>query len=167
MGIFRRLEERDLRQVADIRNRHIKYLRQKWMVSEREQKDWFVNDSQKHGLWYVWENNYYELCGVFGLTYIDWQSRKVELSFITKDYVNESSGQMVLEALKIAFNELNMNKVWVEIYEFDQTKWDLLVRLGFSQDGILRENYYWDGKWYSSIILSITKRDYEKEYGRA
>ncbi len=162
MGIFRRLEERDLRQVADIRNKHIKYLRQKWMLSEREQKDWFINESQKHGLWYVWENNYYELCGVFGLTYIDWQSRKVELSFITKDYVNEASGQMVLEALKIAFNELNMNKVWVEIYEFDQTKWDLLVRLGFSQDGILRENYYWDGKWYSSIILSITKRDYDK-----
>lgn len=162
MGIFRRLEERDLRQIADIRNKHIKYLRQKWMLSEREQKDWFINDSQKHGLWYVWENNYYELCGVFGLTYIDWQSRKVELSFITKDYVNESSGQMVLEALKIAFNELNMNKVWVEIYEFDQTKWDLLVQLGFSQDGILRENYYWDGKWHSSIILSITKRDYDK-----
>jgi RimJ/RimL family protein N-acetyltransferase len=152
--------------VADIRNKHIKYLRQKWMLSEREQEEWFINDSQKHGLWYVWENNYYELCGVFGLTYIDWQSRKAELSFITKEYVNESSGQMVLEALKIAFNELNMNKVWVEIYEFDQVKWDLLVRLGFSQDGILRENYYWDGKWYSSIILSIVKSDYDKSNKR-
>ena len=162
MGIFRRLEKRDLRQVADIRNKHIKYLRQKWMLSENEQENWFLNDSEKHGLWYVWEDNYYELYGVFGLTYIDWQSRKAELSFITRNYVDNNSGPMVLEALNIAFNELKMNKVWVEIYEFDKIKWDALVRLGFSQDGILRENYYWEGQYYSSIILSIVKRDYEK-----
>ena len=52
------------------------------------------------------------------------------------------------------FNELGLNKIWTEIYEFDEKKKILYEQFGFKQDGLLRENYWFDGRWWDSIILS-------------
>jgi len=55
----------------------------------------------------------------------------------------------------IRFNELCFNKVWTEIYDFDKMKKSLYDELRFKQDGLLRENYWYGGKWRDSRILSI------------
>lgn len=58
------------------------------------------------------------------------------------------------------FNQLGLNKIWTEIYEFDIKKKKLYDELGFNVDGILRENYFYDGKWWSSYILSILRNEF-------
>ena len=49
--------------------------------------------------------------------------------------------------LDYGFNELCLNKVWIEIYEFDEKKKALYNKFGFHQDGLLRQNYWYDRKW--------------------
>jgi len=57
--------------------------------------------------------------------------------------------------LDYGFNELCLNKVWTEIYEFDEKKKALYDKFSFQQDGLLRQNYWYDGKWWDSRILSL------------
>ena len=60
------------------------------------------------------------------------------------------------------FNELCLNKIWTEIYEFDDRKRELYLGLGFLQDGLLRQNYWYNGRWWDSRILSILFSDFKQ-----
>jgi len=55
---------------------------------------------------------------------------------------------------------LNLHKIWTEIYEYDDKKLNLYKKIGFKEDGRLRDNNYFDGKWWDSIMLSILKNEY-------
>ena len=54
------------------------------------------------------------------------------------------------------FKNLNLHKIWMELYEFDKQKIDFFMKkFEFKQDGLLRDNCYEDGKYWDSIIISI------------
>jgi len=57
---------------------------------------------------------------------------------------------------------LDLNKMWTEIYVFDVKKKRLYDKLGMKVDGVLRQNYFYDGKWWDSYIISILASDWLK-----
>lgn len=108
-----------------------------------------------------------ELLGCCGLCYINWIHRHADLSlyigfqdsYIDKEgYAKESLSLLV----DYGFEQLGLNKIWTEIYEFDFKKKKLLDECGFKLDGILRENYYYDGRWWNSYLMSLLKKEYKK-----
>jgi len=106
-----------------------------------------------------------DLLGCCGLVYINWVHRHADLSvyigwqdaYIDEEGYAEESCRLLLD---YGFNELCLNKVWTEIYEFDEKKKTLYNRIGFNQDGLLRQNYWYNGQWWDSRILSILSSDY-------
>jgi len=102
--------------------------------------------------------------GVSGLTYIDWINRHADVHFyIGKNRAwidNEISPSAIDLILTYGFDKLNLNKLWVELYEIDKKKLAFFKEKNFKQDAVLREHYFYDGKYYSSIILSLLKKDY-------
>ena len=101
-----------------------------------------------------------ELLGCCGLCYINWVHRNADLSLYIgweNSYIDDKgfakeSCQLLFD---YGFNELGLQKIWTEIYEFDHKKYKLYKELGFSQDGFLRKQYFHEGKWWSSYILSL------------
>jgi RimJ/RimL family protein N-acetyltransferase len=60
------------------------------------------------------------------------------------------------------FQNLNLNKIWMELYEFDQKKIDFFSKyFNFKQDGLLRDNCFEDGKYWDSVIISLLLKDYK------
>jgi RimJ/RimL family protein N-acetyltransferase len=106
--------------------------------------------------------------GAAGLLYINWVIRSADISFYigkNKEYVSEEG--FALDAAKLlvdyGFQRLNLNKIWMELYEFDRKKQNFFMeKLGFKQDGILRENCFEDGRYWDSIIISLLKNEYSK-----
>jgi len=105
------------------------------------------------------------LLGCCGLVYVNWVHRHADLSLYIgwKDsYIDEEG--YAAEACRLlfdyGFNELNLNKIWTEIYEFDEKKKRLYDTFGFHQDGLLRQNYFHDGKWWDSRILSLLSDEF-------
>jgi len=92
------------------------------------------------------------------LCYLNWINRSADLSlYIGYDelYIDnlgyaEESSRLLFD---YAFNQLGIHKIWTEIYEFDVKKKELYDFLGFKTDGILRDNYYYSGRWWNSLIL--------------
>lgn len=107
-----------------------------------------------------------ELVGCCGLCYINWVHRNADLSLYIgwqKSYIDEAG--YAEEACRLLFNygfrELGLQKIWTEIYCFDEKKMNLYTSLGFYKDGELRNQYFYDGKWWNSYILSLLSEEWE------
>lgn len=85
--------------------------------------------------------------GCCGLCYINWVHRYSDLSlYIGKDKCYIDDAGIAEESCKLlfdyAFNELGLNKIWTEIYEFDYKKYDLYKKIGFQQDGFFKRTVF-------------------------
>lgn len=165
------IEEEDLEQLRNWRNLpdYRKHFREYREISRTMQKNWFehiVNGDNTTIMFAIRMTDTNELAGCCGLCYINWVHRHSDLSlYIGKDraYIDgegiaEESCRLLFE---YGFNELGLNKIWTEIYEFDDKKYDLYKKLGFNEDGFLRKQYFYEGKWWGSYLLSLLSEEYE------
>lgn len=161
------IEREDLPYLMIWRNRpdFRKYFREYREINSDMQEKWYENKVMNDNSTIMFsikdiENN--QLLGCCGLCYINWIHRYADLSLYigwNNEYIDNNG--YALEACELlfnyAFNELNLNKIWTEIYEFDNKKKNLYVSMGFKVDGTLRQNYFYDGKWWNSYVLSLLK----------
>lgn len=108
-----------------------------------------------------------ELLGCCGLCYINWVHRNSDLSlYIGKDNLYIDDTGYAEESCRLLFDygflELGLEKIWSELYEFDQKKITLYQKLGMQVDGTLRNQYYYDGKWWDSKLLSILHKEWTR-----
>jgi RimJ/RimL family protein N-acetyltransferase len=116
---------------------------------------------------FIIENTDHTPIGVTGLTYIDWINRNADLHlaiYHTQKWIDNIYAPEVLNVmLTYAFNFLNLEKIYAEVYEIDSKKVNFFMSNGFNQDAILRNHYYYNGEYVNSFILSILKNEfYEK-----
>lgn len=164
------IERKDLPKLMDWRNREDfrKYFREHREINIDMQEKWYeskvLNDPNTI-MFAIRSTENGELLGCCGLCYINWIHRHADLSLYigwNNSYIDEEG--YAKESCKLLFNygfkELGLNKIWTEIYEFDIKKKSLYDNMKFQLDGVLRENYYHDGRWWDSLMLSLLKKDY-------
>lgn len=166
------VERGDLKQLMDWRNniefrKHFREYRELNMAKQEQWFDQSVMDDPKTIMFSIRRLSDNVLLGCCGFVYINWIHRHADLSLYIgwneayiddKGYAEDACAVM----LKYGFHELALNKIWTEIYEFDQKKKQLYDKFGFHQDGLLRQNYFYDGKWWDSRILSILAEDFNR-----
>lgn len=107
-----------------------------------------------------------ELIGACGLTNIDWVIRSAELSFYIGAggvYVDDvCAPECVTLMTRYAFEILGMNKVWAEIYEYDEAKKNLFEGMKMHLDGVLRDNAFDAGRHWDSLVYSLLASEYEE-----
>jgi len=166
------IEKSELNTMMEWRNNtdFRKYFREYREINTTMQEKWFydkvINDNSTI-MFSINRNSDSELLGVCGLCYINWIHRYADLSlYIGFDnlYIDNSgyAKESCFLLFDYAFRELNLNKIWTEIYEFDDKKYNLYQELGFKKDGELRQNYFYDNKWWNSYIMSLLKSDWIK-----
>lgn len=108
-------------------------------------------------------NHNHELLGACGLCYINWVDRNADFSiYLGKEdmYIDD---KFAIDASKImikyGFEELNLHRLWAEIYDFDEAKTKMFEALGFTLDGRHRETHWTNGKWCDSLFFSLLQSD--------
>ena len=165
------IEEEDLETLRSWRNFEDfkKYFREYREISKTMQKKWFdniVNNNNQHQMFAIRSVETNELLGCCGLTFINWVHKHADLSFYIgheKKYIDDEgySKESVKLLFEFGFNQLALNKIWAEIYEFDELKINIFDELELKLDGILRENYYYSGKYYNSLIYSLLSSEFK------
>jgi RimJ/RimL family protein N-acetyltransferase len=164
------IEKSDLGHLQKWRNNpdFRKHFREYRELSMEHQQRWFeskvMNDNTTM-MFAIRRKTDHELLGCCGLVYINWVHRHADLSLYIgwQDAYIDSEGyaeDACRTLFRYSFEELGLNKIWTEIYEFDQPKKVLYDRIGMSQDGLLRQNYFYHGKWWDSRILSYLAEEY-------
>jgi len=163
--ILRAIEESDLTLLRMWRNEENfkKHFREYLEISELAQRKWYeedVNNNSKVIMFAIVDSSNSKLIGCCGLTYINWINRNADFSiYVGKDLLYIDDDGYAFEAAQLlidyGFNQIGLKKIWTEIYEFDNLKDVFLRGLGFEIDGRLRSNYFYDGRWWDSLIYSI------------
>jgi RimJ/RimL family protein N-acetyltransferase len=112
-----------------------------------------------------------EAIGAGGLLYVNWINRAADYSFYIgycEKYIDDEgyAEDATILLLKYGFNNLNLNKIWMELYEFDLQKLTFFKeKFNFKVDGCLRDNCFEDGRYWDSYIISLTREDYDQSPG--
>ncbi len=102
-----------------------------------------------------------ELLGACGLCRIDWISATAELSlyigaglaYVDEQLAPAATGILIAHA----FDELDLNRLWVEVFAFDRAKAALVERLGFELEGTLREHRFHAGAHHDSLMYGLLR----------
>ncbi|MDF2675882.1 MAG: family N-acetyltransferase [Bacillota bacterium] len=97
----------------------------------------------------------------FALNKLDFKSNIFELRRIVISKKGMGYGKEVMNALiKYAFEERNMNRLWLDVYPDNVIGIKLYENIGMHCDGILRQNYKSERGYLDQIIYSILKSEY-------
>ena len=104
------------------------------------------------------------LIGDVGLTEIEWSNQVASLSIGIGDR-NEWSKGYGREAMELvlgfAFGELNLRRVQLTVFDYNERAIALYEGLGFRREGVFREFGQRDGKCYDMYLYGLLRREWE------
>ena len=106
-----------------------------------------------------------KLIGTVGIHRINWASRNgyLGIAIFDKGFWNRGIGTEATSLiLKYAFEYLNLHKILLEVYEYNERAIRVYEKLGFKREGILRKNHYLKGKYHDVIVMGILQEEYFK-----
>ena len=108
-----------------------------------------------------------ELIGCCNLSGIDYRMRSAEFGvFISPEEHGKGNGYDALKLLfSFGFDELNLHKIWCEVFD-NNGSIALYRKLGFKEDGVLRDHYFHDGKYGNSIIMSVLEDEWRSLFNK-
>lgn len=101
--------------------------------------------------------------GITSLINIDYGNRNAEciIDIGDKDYWSKGFGREAFQLLlNFAFNEMNLHKVYLRVFSFNERAIRLYQRLGFYEEGELKEQFYRNGSWHNVVLMGLMKRNY-------
>jgi [ribosomal protein S5]-alanine N-acetyltransferase len=100
------------------------------------------------------------LIGTIGFWRIDKQNHRAEIGYALKtQFHRQGIMQEAIEAcIQFGFTQLHLHSIEANILPNNEGSRKLLTNAGFEQEAYFKENYYFDGKFYDSVILSLLKK---------
>ena len=97
----------------------------------------------------------------FALIKLDFKYEIFELRRIAISHKGIGYGKEVMTALlRYAFEEMNINRFWLDVYPDNTIGINLYEGLGMHRDGVLRQNHKSKRGYLDQIIYSMLKTDY-------
>jgi len=168
---LRAIEENDLAVLLAWRNKpeFRIYFREHRELSMKNQKEWFESINKRDSgvrMFSIVRSSDSALMGACGLCYHDPINRSADLSiYLGQDdlYIDEKYAPDAARVLlRYGFSELNLHRVWAEIYDMDEKKKKFFETLGFQLDGRFRESHWTQGKWCDSLFYGILQREFSE-----
>ena len=165
---LRAVERDDLPELLHWRNQPAfrRYFREYRELNADQQRAWFEQKTMSDPvtrMFAIVDKASGRLLGACGLCYIDWVNRSADFSiYIGADglYIDD---RWALDAARVmigyGFDELNLHRLWAEIYDFDEPKIKMFDRLGFSPEGRHRQTHWTEGRWADSLFFGLLSSD--------
>ena len=170
---LRAVEKEDLPFLRDWRNipefrKHFREVRELSLTDQEAWLDHLQNTKHINYMFIIVDLDTQKPIGAAGLLYINWIIRSADFSFyigddnkyIGNDGIAKEATQLLID---YGFKNLNLNKIWMELYEFDSEKIDFFTNeFNFRQDGLLRDNCFENGRYWNSHIISLKVNEIKK-----
>ncbi|MED1785480.1 GNAT family protein [Brevibacillus fortis] len=101
--------------------------------------------------------------GITSLIQIDLKNRNAEciIDIGEKEYWGKGYAREALKLLlDYAFLEMNLHRVSLRVFSFNEKAIRLYERLGFKQEGISRQFLFREGKWHDLMHMGILQQEY-------
>ena len=101
--------------------------------------------------------------GIISMININTKDRSAEciIDIGEKDVWGQSIGKEAFSLMMAyAFNELNFHRLSLQVFSFNKRAISLYEKLGFKEEGVMREAFYRFGKWHDVHMMGILKKEY-------
>ena len=105
------------------------------------------------------------MIGFAELVGIQWNHQNAWIGIGLGDRANwgKGYGREAMElVLKFAFHELNLHRVQLTVFGYNERAISLYRKLGFVQEGVLREYLSRDGRRYDMLVLGLLRHEWEQ-----
>ncbi|GKV56404.1 acetyltransferase [Sporosarcina sp. NCCP-2222] len=103
--------------------------------------------------------------GITSLIHIDMKNRNAEciIDIGEKDFHGKGYGREALTLLlDYAFREINLHRVALRVFSFNERAISLYEKIGFQHEGASREALFRNGQWHDVICMGILQSEYMK-----
>lgn len=135
---------------------------------EDEQK-WFERvsgaskDNYDFAIETLGDNKYIGGCGINS---VDWKNRVATIGIFIgdKNYWGKGYGSDAINILiKFIFEQMNMHKISLHVFSYNERAIKCYEKCGFVKEGIMREEIFFDGRYYDDIAMGLLKKEYNKK----
>ncbi len=102
--------------------------------------------------------------GAVGLHQIDFRNRHACFG-ITLGEPSEWGKGHGTEATRLivahAFETLNLNRLWLQVYEYNERALRCYERVGFKKEGVLRQENYREGRYWDTLVMGILRSEWK------
>lgn len=106
--------------------------------------------------------------GVCSYTEVNWRNRNCCIGWFIGDKSMRGKGcgtDMIKVLLKICFDELDMEKVYLNAFSYNTGAVRLYERMGFVHEGTYREKVYAMGRRWDEVHYGMLREEYYALYG--
>ena len=139
-------------------------------VTMNEQNDWFNNLKNDTSIRYAICNieNEAIAIGTAIIRAIDWKNRSACFDIkINQENSGKGIGtDTITTLLKYCFEELNLNRIAVNILDYNLASQRLFTKCGFQLEGEQRKAIFKNNKYNNLLLYSILREDYFRERNR-
>jgi len=108
----------------------------------------------------------WKLIGTTAFDNIDWRNRSSEFGILIgdKNYWNQGYGtEAVRLIVKHGFNTLNLNRIFLHVFENNPRAIRAYEKAGFVHEGRERQAEFKDGRYFDVLLMSILKDEFNQE----
>jgi len=105
-----------------------------------------------------------EFIGVVYLLGIDWVSGVAEFAIFIGEEKYRGKGigkEATIKMLKHGFLNMGLHKIYLKVLECNERAINLYKRIGFKEDGVLRQDVYKNGEYHNLKLMSMLKKEAE------
>ena len=103
------------------------------------------------------------LIGTTGLHKMDRRARQASFGIALgvksewgKGYGTEATALMV----RYAFETLNLNRVWLHVFEDNVRGQRCYEKVGFRREGLLRQDNFREGRYHNTVVMAILREEW-------
>lgn len=95
-----------------------------------------------------------------------WRTTDISIIIGEKDAWGKGYGtEAILLLLDYAFRYLNFHRVAIGVVGFNKSAIRFWEKVGFKKEGIQRDGYYYNHKYYDFVMMSILEDEFRELYG--
>jgi [ribosomal protein S5]-alanine N-acetyltransferase len=109
-----------------------------------------------------------KLIGGTGFHQIDFRSRHTAFGITIGDKAEWGKGygtQATRLMVNHAFKSLNLHRVWLHVYEFNERAIRIYESVGFKREGVLRQECFREGRYWNTIVMGILREEWQPGTG--
>jgi RimJ/RimL family protein N-acetyltransferase len=143
--------------------RYLQFMRPRSLHEEREWIQAMMRNDNPNVVSLVVESSDNEYLGGVGLMKIDQRNRSAELgiSIARPDDWGKGYGtEAAILMLRHAFEELNLHRVYLRVYDYNQRGQKSYAKIGFVEEGRLRQAHFRHGAWHDVVMMGILAEEF-------
>lgn len=102
--------------------------------------------------------------GTVGLDNIDFKNQRAEFGSLLIQPSHQGKGfalDATMTLLRFAFDHLNLNRIYLQVFNWNKPAIKLYLRCGFQEEGLLRQSVYKDGGFQDILLMAVLRDEFK------